>query len=285
MDIDEEEWGKGERINIHCAVEDTGPGLREDELKLLFQRFQQATPRTHVQYGGSGLGLFISRILTEMQGGQIGVTSSKGVGSKFNFYIQSRKSLNPPSGFEPVSAFKIGRKVQAPAAATPQLKDNTPASTPARGTTCSEGRPLFDVLIVEDNIVNQKVLQRQLRNCGNNTFVANHGREALDTLQKSRFWAGQEDEGVDISVILMDLEMPVMDGMTCARKIRELEKEGTIVRHIPIIAVTAYARPEQIENAKAAGIVRQPPFLLSSGPAANISCRTTSFPSRSAYQN
>ncbi|OAQ83325.1 ethylene receptor [Purpureocillium lilacinum] len=263
MDIDEEEWGKGERINIHCAVEDTGPGLREDELKLLFQRFQQATPRTHVQYGGSGLGLFISRILTEMQGGQIGVTSSKGVGSKFNFYIQSRKSLNPPSGFEPVSAFKIGRKVQAPAAATPQLKD-TPASTPARGTTCSEGRPLFDVLIVEDNIVNQKVLQRQLRNCGNNTFVANHGREALDTLQKSRFWAGQEDEGVDISVILMDLEMPVMDGMTCARKIRELEKEGTIVRHIPIIAVTAYARPEQIENAKAAGIddVISKPFRI-----------------------
>jgi CheY-like chemotaxis protein len=104
------------------------------------------------------------------------------------------------------------------------------------------------------------VLQRQLRNYGNNTFVANHGQEALQTLQKSRFWAGQEAEGVDISVILMDLEMPVMDGMTCARRIRELEKEGTIIKHIPIIAVTAYARPEQIENAKAAGIVS---FIIS----------------------
>lgn len=62
----------------------------------------------------------------------------------------------------------------------------------------------------------------------------------------------------------MDLEMPVMDGMTCARKIRELERNGTIVSHIPIIAVTAYARPEQIENAKAAGVddVISKPFRM-----------------------
>lgn len=62
-------------------------------------------------------------------------------------------------------------------------------------------------------------------------------------------------ERINISVILMDLEMPIMDGMTCARKIRQLEEKGTLSRHIPIIAVTAYARPEQIANAKAAGIV------------------------------
>lgn len=256
MDIDNErEWGGGERINVHCSVEDTGPGLGEEELKVLFQRFQQATPRTHVQYGGSGLGLFISRILTEMQGGQIGVTSVRGSGSRFNFYIQSRKCADPPAEFERISPFKIGRKTQASATA-PQLTATPPSrkAAPANVTGPAD-RPLFDVLIVEDNIVNQKVLQRQLRNCGNNTYVANHGREALQTLQKSRFWAGHEADGVDISVILMDLEMPVMDGMTCARKIRELEREGTIVKHIPIIAVTAYARPEQIENAKAAGIV------------------------------
>ncbi|PHH90148.1 hypothetical protein CDD83_4395 [Cordyceps sp. RAO-2017] len=262
MDIDNpDEWGRGDRVNIHCSVEDTGPGLGEEELKILFQRFQQATPRTHVQYGGSGLGLFISRILTEMQGGQIGVTSVQGCGSKFNFYIQSRKCLDPPAGFERISPFKIGRKAQAaPAVAAPQVRGTPPVHSAAGAPE----RPLFDVLIVEDNIVNQKVLQRQLRNCGNNTFVANHGREALQTLQKSRFWVGQEAEGVDISVILMDLEMPVMDGMTCARKIRELEREGTIVKHIPIIAVTAYARPEQIENAKAAGIddVISKPFRI-----------------------
>lgn len=244
------EWGEGEEINIHCTVEDTGPGLLEEEVKLLFQRFQQASPRTHVQYGGSGLGLFISRILTEMQGGQIGVSSERGVGSKFNFYIKARRSLNPPSECARITPLKINRKSQSPAASSrPQ-----PAPQLSRATS-QDTNQLYDVLIVEDNIVNQKVLQRQLRNCGNNTFVANHGKEALQTLQRSRFWAGQEAEGVDISVILMDLEMPVMDGVTCARKIRELEREGTIIKHIPIIAVTAYARPEQIENAKAAGIV------------------------------
>ena len=241
------EWGDGEVIYLHCSVEDTGPGLGDEERKILFQRFQQASPRTHVQYGGSGLGLFISRILTEMQGGQIGVSSRMGAGSKFSFYVQSRRSVNPPAEYERISPFKICRKPNAGQQSTDQDY--------AGSTSGSHDSPLFDVLIVEDNIVNQKVLQRQLRSWGNNTFVANHGKEALQTLQKSRFWAGHEKEGVDISVILMDLEMPVMDGVTCARRIRELEREGTIVQHIPIIAVTAYARPEQIENAKAAGIV------------------------------
>ncbi|KAF4974490.1 hypothetical protein FZEAL_8612, partial [Fusarium zealandicum] len=261
MDIDNaEDWGNGEEINIHCTVEDTGPGLLEEETRLLFQRFQQATPRTHVQYGGSGLGLFISRILTEMQGGQIGVTSQRGIGSKFSFYIKTRRSLSPPSEYEPITPFKIARKSHSPGASNkPELTRQVSRPAPE-----DKKNQLFDVLIVEDNIVNQKVLQRQLRNCGNNTFVANHGKEALQTLERSRFWLGKETEGVDISVILMDLEMPVMDGMTCARRIRELEREGTIVQHIPIIAVTAYARPEQIESAKAAGIddVISKPFRI-----------------------
>jgi CheY-like chemotaxis protein len=128
-------------------------------------------------------------------------------------------------------------------------------SPPPKPRFSDDGRRLFDVLIVEDNLVNQKVLQRSLRNVGNNTKVANHGGEALEVLKESRYWQGNEAHGEDISVILMDLEMPVMDGMTCARKIRELERDGIIVSHIPIIAVTAYARPEQIEDAKAAGVV------------------------------
>lgn len=268
IDIDnEEDWGSGERINIHCTVEDTGPGLAEEELKVLFQRFQQATPRTHVQYGGSGLGLFISRILTEMQGGQIGVTSVAGHGSKFSFYIQSRQCADASEPFEPLSCFTLPRQCRqaasSPAAAAQAPQSNGQTARKAQVPSSSTGQP-YDVLIVEDNIVNQKVLQRQLVNCGNTTFVANHGQEALETLQRSRSWAGKEADGVDISVILMDLEMPVMDGVTCARRIRELERDGTITRHIPIIAVTAYARPEQIANAKAAGIddVISKPFRI-----------------------
>jgi CheY-like chemotaxis protein len=111
------------------------------------------------------------------------------------------------------------------------------------------------ILIVEDNLVNQRVLQKQLRNKGFAVELANHGGEALDILKKSVFWSGNETTGLDLAVILMDLEMPVMDGLTCARKIRELEADGTISSHVPIIAVTANARLQQVEAALAAGMV------------------------------
>ncbi|KAI5864773.1 hypothetical protein GGS23DRAFT_462863 [Durotheca rogersii] len=273
---DNADWGTGEKVNLHFSVQDTGRGLDEHEKKLLFQRFSQATPRTHVQYGGSGLGLFISRILTELQGGQIGVTSQKGVGSTFSFYVQSRKTGIPPSEKPPPPPPPTAPGGSTATATTetcqqPEVVDSEMAGSPAgrsvvapRARFSEDGRRLFDVLIVEDNLVNQRVLQRSLRNVGNNTKVANHGGEALEVLQQSRFWSGNEKLGHDISVILMDLEMPVMDGMTCARRIRELEREGTIVGHIPIIAVTAYARPEQIESAKAAGVddVISKPFRM-----------------------
>lgn len=216
---DSPEWGEGEKINLHFSVQDTGRGLDEHERKLLFQRFSQATPRTHVQYGGSGLGLFISRILTELQGGQIGVNSTKGVGSTFSFYIQSRKTNAPPPSSRTLPT--APPLTRAPGSSTtienrqPKNLDKTnqqPRKPPPK-PRYADGQRLFDVLIVEDNLVNQKVLQRQLRNVGNNTKVANHGGEALDVLKDSRFWCGNESEGDDISVILMDLEMPVMDGM------------------------------------------------------------------------
>ncbi|KAF2969964.1 hypothetical protein GQX73_g3641 [Xylaria multiplex] len=251
---DQPDWGTGAKINLHFSVQDTGRGLDEHERKLLFQRFSQATPRTHVQYGGSGLGLFISRILTELQGGQIGVNSQKG---KIRFYRQP-----PPLTRAPGSSTTV--ETRRPKATTRDILNRSVNSSAPKPRYSEDGRRLFDVLIVEDNLVNQKVLQRSLRNVGNNTKVANHGGEALEVLRGSRYWQGNETSGDDISIILMDLEMPVMDGMTCARKIRELERDGTIVSHIPIIAVTAYARPEQIENAKAAGVddVISKPFRI-----------------------
>lgn len=275
---DEAEWGNGEKISLMLAVSDTGPGLTNDEKKLLFQRFQQASPRTHVQYGGSGLGLFICRTLTELQGGQIGVQSQPGNGSTFNFYIRSRRSENPKpqrgadtptpkaSPIKPdhrPAASRLQYSTQ-PALPPPEpLVRESTSPTPDVEMRDVNRPPPLDVLIVEDNLVNQRVLSRLLRISGNNTHVANHGVEALEVLQKSRFWKSAEakspDDRINVSVILMDLEMPVMDGMTCARKIRELEAEGTISRHLPIIAVTAYARPQQITNAKAAGIVSSSP--------------------------
>ena len=109
----EKDWGDGEEVYIHFAVQDTGRGLNEEEKKMLFLRFSQASPRTHVQYGGSGLGLFISRELTELQGGEIGrlqpfplyfsyitnnlsgVASEFGVGSIFAFWVKAKRSSGP----------------------------------------------------------------------------------------------------------------------------------------------------------------------------------------------
>lgn len=92
------EFGTGELIYLRFRVSDTGCGLDESEQKNLFTRFSQASPRTHVQYGGSGLGLFISRQLTELQGGEIGVASTAGVGSTFAFYLKGRREVSGAAG-------------------------------------------------------------------------------------------------------------------------------------------------------------------------------------------
>jgi len=254
----EEDWGYGPEINLYVSVRDTGPGISDEEKKALFQRFSQASPRTHVRYGGSGLGLFISRMLTELQGGQISVTSQKNVGSTFTFYIKARKSDSPPKRGTPLQtrSMQIGMPRPDNSPLHPTAPQRRPSHRMVHGVQLC-----LDVLIVEDNLVNQKVLERQLRNQGSTTHVANHGGEALDILRSSRFWKGNSGNGINIAVILMDLEMPVMDGTTCVKKIRELEKDGIITRHLPVIAVTAYARPEQINEAITSGMVSPRPVF------------------------
>lgn len=86
--------------------------------------------------------------------------------------------------------------------------------------------------------------------------LANHGGEALEKLRQSTYWTGLDgSKQLELGVVLMDQEMPVMDGLTCTRRIRELEKEGKLTGHIPIIAVTANARAEQVQTALDAGMV------------------------------
>ena len=252
------DWGTGEEIYMTFAVQDTGRGLTEDEKKLLFLRFSQASPRTHVQYGGSGLGLFISRELTELQGGEIGMVSEKGVGSTFAFYVKGR--CTPPPSIplkdlmpSPVGTGREGAKSSQSnqTAPSPLLKHERPTVT---ARTSSLERNILKILIVEDNIVNSKVLNKNLKNLGFVTYVANHGGEALEYLERSRWWKGVDKDGIELSVILMDLEMPVMDGLSCARRIRGLQADGIIIGHIPIIAVSANARSEQIATAIDAGM-------------------------------
>lgn len=108
------------------------------------------------------------------------------------------------------------------------------------------------ILIVEDNKINQKVMSQQLKRLGCTVYTADHGLEALAFLSKTTFFASQDR--VPLSLVLMDLEMPVMDGLTCVRRIRQLQRTQEIIAHVPVIAITANARGEQIETALEAGM-------------------------------
>jgi len=271
-----EEWATGELLYLHFEVEDTGRGLTIDEKKLLFMRFSQASPRTHAQYGGSGLGLFISRQLTELHGGQIGVGSEAGIGSTFAFYIKAKRPTSTNSTqLETVSPVELDWRrdsyiSQIMRTGTDEYVTSWPSElqvepVEASLLATSTSPPRYHVLVVEDNLVNQKVLNRQLEKTGCTVGVASHGEEALAYLEKTKVWKGTGNTGKDLSVILMDLEMPVMDGLTCVRKIRSMEADGTILGHVPVIAVTANVRSEQIAAAKDSGMddVVSKPFRIS----------------------
>lgn len=234
---------------------------------LLFTRFSQASPRTHIDYGGSGLGLFISRRLTEMHGGAIGFTSKKGVGSTFSFYVQSRRS--DPSVRRRESAddnsATVDRGLQAHKTLMRSKSYNE--TTPQLSRASSQDRDVPDsklhVLIVEDNLVNQRVLAKQLRNVGMNVAVANHGGEALEYLRTTRYCKA-DGTGKELTLILMDWEMPVMNGLECVANIRKMQGEGEVSGHVPVIAVTANVRSEQVETALQAGMddVISKPFRI-----------------------
>lgn len=262
------EWGENKPVFVYFAVEDTGQGLSSEEKTRLFHRFAQANPRTHVKYGGSGLGLFISRELTELHGGEIGLYSEAGKGSTFAFYVKGRRASPPAEkAMQQLETQSADCRTASPIKAQ-RSQTNVPtklASLSITQSSQSKGESeSFQVLLVEDNLVNQKVLCKQLQKVGCTVHVANHGQEALDFMQSSNLWTNNPG-GKAVDVVLMDLEMPVMDGLTCARRIRELEGKGTLIRHVPLIAVTANARKEQIETSLGAGMddVMPKPFRVS----------------------
>ncbi|APA13550.1 hypothetical protein sscle_11g083200 [Sclerotinia sclerotiorum 1980 UF-70] len=306
------EWGNGEILYISITVTDSGRGLSEKEKANLFHLFMQASPKTHVQYGGSGLGLFISRQLTEMQGGEIGVHSEKGKGSTFQFYVKTRRT-SPPLDLEAAEdgikkdlqmtlredalreacGFEISglshdnlmhdhsevtvrdNDAKIPIRPLPVKKTSFGLSSPnlmngiekerGEGAEQEQGHGRqeeqdnqLQVLVVEDNLLNQKVLVKSLKKEGFGVSVANHGGEALEFLKKTKFWVGDGDSREiskkQLNLILMDLEMPIMDGITCVKQIRAWERRGAVRGHVPIIAVTANARKDQIMSTIDAGM-------------------------------
>lgn len=220
-------------VYLFVSVTDTGPGMTPQEKNVLFQRFHQGNRMIHTQYGGSGLGLFICKKITELLGGQIEVQSQVGVGSTFRFHIKAR-TIAPPV---PKSAIvPIVVPLSSPPLATKPVMES------------------FRVLIVEDNAINQMALKRQLTKAGLKCDTADNGQEALYQIHEANRQS-RHTEGTlaGYDVILMDLEMPVMDGLTAVRHIREAEATGALRPQL-VIALTGNARQAQVDHAIQCGM-------------------------------
>ena len=173
-------------------------------------------------------------------------------GTTFAFYVSAWQ----PEKISSASPEREGHsRVQRASEDAPSLTQASPdISLPLRAKrrfVASE----HALLVVEDNLVNQKVMCRQLSKKGFTVYAASHGVEALNFLEQTKYWRGKEQTGKALSLVLLDIEMPIMDGLTCVRNMRQLEAENTLVRHIPVISVSANARAQQVEEARLAGMV------------------------------
>lgn len=258
-----------EKLYVYFLVEDTGSGMTPADMGRLFQRFSQAKSKTHITYGGSGLGLHICKELAEKQGGGIGVASRQGHGSVFVVYVETKAALavdHPQEVQDMMMSTSSGRD-SGSAPSNPSSTDSVlrpmkadPTNHQIKATpTKAEG---LHVLVVEDNLINQQVLARQLRKAKCTVAIANHGEEALTILKQSTYWkhdalvnmeAGEISKPIPMDVVLMDIEMPVMDGLQCIKQIRLSQRNGLTAGHVPIIATTANARQEQKDSVLAAG--------------------------------
>jgi signal transduction histidine kinase/FixJ family two-component response regulator len=209
-----------ESAQLRFSVADTGIGIEASKLRTIFEAFSQADGSTTRQHGGTGLGLTLSARIVEMMGGTIQLTSEPGKGSTFFFEL----------------SFKLEGDGQP--AQNGRLEPINPlVETPIP----AEPRPPLHVLLAEDNPVNQRLAQRLLEKNGHAVVVANNGREALARYEEDQF-----------DIVLMDVQMPEMDGFAATAAIRQLqEANGT---HVPILAVTAHAMKGDRERCLAAGM-------------------------------
>lgn len=199
---------------VHLEVQDTGIGMGDETQSLLFKPFQQADMSTTREYGGTGLGLSISKKLVElMKEGQVGVESAPGKGSVFWFRVCLE---------------------HADAAQVPELESVMNVSAPP-----PTGLAGARILLAEDHPLNQEVIIDILENAGADVTLARNGREVLDNLIQQRF-----------DCILMDVQMPIMDGFETTRQIRA----NPVWANMPVIALTANALKEDRERCLQAGM-------------------------------
>ena len=205
-------------VMLEFSVTDTGIGVPSDKLALLFKPFSQTDSSTTREFGGTGLGLSIVSQLAKMMGGEVGIDSTPGQGSRFWFRMRA--------------------ECQAPE------EDSRSHERPDRGhAVAADTPPTGRVLVVEDNVVNCMVIESLLNKIGVTLTLAYDGQQALDAIT----------QGDQPDLILMDLHMPVMDGYTATERIRQWEFTQNRP-HLPIVALTADAFLEDRQRCKAAGM-------------------------------
>ena len=207
---------EGGALEIVCA--DTGPGIAPERLATLFDRFVQGAASTTRRFGGSGLGLAIARELVELMGGAIAVRTELGHGSEFTVRLPLTRAARPEPAALPIDP-------GAPSAI--------------------EDRPLR-ILAAEDNPVNQLVLKTLLEPLSADIAFVEDGAQAIDA------WGAAVEAGQPFDLILMDVQMPVMDGLTATRAIRDAEASGG--RRTPIVALTANVMAHQQADYRSAGM-------------------------------
>ncbi len=210
------------RVQVRVEVRDTGIGIATETRKVLFKPFSQADVSATRKHGGSGLGLAICRELVARMGGEIGVESEPGVGSTFWFTAS------------------IERAPAAPAGATRRHRPS-----PARSRDASDERPVR-VLLVEDTAINAEVVGEILRTSGYAFDVVTDGLQAVEAVRRARY-----------DVVLMDCQLPVLDGYEASRRIRALEASGEVIGphgRLRILALTASATVEDRARSREAGM-------------------------------
>lgn len=216
------------RVPIRFEVIDTGIGIPPDQQSSVLQAFTQADASTTRRFGGTGLGLTISRQLVELMGGELQLTSEVGVGTTFFFDLDIPAAYGPDFGDGPHFGDRPG-------------VDGAVDDEEDLGGDRAAAVVSLRILVAEDGVTNQHVIAGLLRSLGHECSIASDGRETL-----ARWNAEPYD------AILMDMHMPVMDGLEATREIRQQEL-GTH-RHTPIIALTAAAMPEDAAACQEAGM-------------------------------
>jgi len=200
---------------MRFEVIDSGIGLSKEQLTKIFEAFGQADASTTRRFGGTGLGLSLSKNLSVKLGGDISVESQLGVGSKFCVSIKTGKIRTSDI------VFRI---------------DNTPKNQDEIITNFENLQLSGTILIAEDTPINQTLLEMYLGNCGATLTFVENGKLAVDAATQTTY-----------DLVLMDMQMPIMDGLTATKKLRSINYKG------PIVALTANAMREDIESCKAAG--------------------------------